>query len=220
MVFKRRTPRSYMQMTAEMFYPRGGWRRAASYVTHRLRRLPDKPHRIARGIFAGIVVSFTPFFGLHFATAVLLAAVMRGNMLAALLATFVDNPITFPFIALFSVELGHWMLGLERETSALRIAADFGYAGAEIWANIKAVFTDDVAHWSRLSLFFSDVFLPYLVGGLAPGIVLGAVGYYLSLPVIGAYQKRRRKKLKERYEKLRAAKDAKGTAAAPAPAGD
>jgi hypothetical protein len=65
-VFKRRTPRSYVQIVGEAFYPRGGWTRAAWYVAHRLRRLPDPAHRISRGIFAGVFVSFTPFYGLHF----------------------------------------------------------------------------------------------------------------------------------------------------------
>ena len=37
--------------------------------------------------------------------------VLRGNILASLLATFIGNPVTFPIIATVSVELGTWMLG-------------------------------------------------------------------------------------------------------------
>ena len=88
MVFKRRTPRTYLQMLAEAFWPRGGWTRAFHYVKHRIRRLPDNPHRIARGVGAGVFVSFTPLFGLHFISAVASAWIVRGNMLAALLGTF------------------------------------------------------------------------------------------------------------------------------------
>ena len=66
MVFKRRNPRTWLRTVAEVFYPRGGWRRAVSYVIHRLRRLPDPPHKIARGVAAGVFVCFTPFFGFHF----------------------------------------------------------------------------------------------------------------------------------------------------------
>ena len=98
-MFKRRETRSWLRAIAEFFYPRGGWRRAASYVGHRLRRLPDPPHRIARGIAAGVFVCFTPFFGLHFFMAAILAFLMQGNIVAALLATFFGNPLTFPFIA-------------------------------------------------------------------------------------------------------------------------
>ena len=222
MVFKRRTKRTFLQLLGALVYPKGGWSRAAQYINHRVRRLPDAPHRIARGIFAGVVVSFTPLFGLHFLVATLLAVVMRGNILAALLATFVGNPITFPFIAVFSVELGHWLLSSGNGLPAWQIVAGFGRAGVEFWANIRAIFSDDVAHWESLERFFHQVYLPYLVGGIPLGIVAGMVSYYLSLPVIGAYQKLRKKRLADRIAKLRAAQAAKiaAKAAAEGDAGD
>ena len=112
-MFKRRKPRSYSQLATEMIYPRGGWRRASQYVMHRIRRLPDQPQRIARGFAAGLFVSFTPFFGFHFMMAALVAWIIRGNIVAALLGTFVGNPLTFPFIAVLSVTLGRRMLDVE-----------------------------------------------------------------------------------------------------------
>ena len=99
-MFKRRTPKSYLRMLADWVYPKGGWGRAISYVLHRLRRLPDPPHRIARGVAAGVFVCYTPFFGLHFFLAAFLAFLMQGNIVAALLATFFGNPVTFPLIML------------------------------------------------------------------------------------------------------------------------
>lgn len=201
MVFKRRNKRSWGRVVAEGFWPRGGWNRAALYMKHRLRRLPDAPHRIARGIFAGVFISFTPLFGLHFAVAALLAWIMRGNILAALMATFVGNPITFPFIAAFGVELGNFLLGHPGVMSPLQIFADFGRAGAELWDNIASLFTSEEAHWDRLNLFFFRVYLPYLIGSILPGLVAASVGYYISLPVIIAYQNRRKKKLRDRLQK-------------------
>src|SRR6056297_3944816 len=103
MVFKRRTPKSWLQFIAEAFWPRGGWTRATRYVVHRLRRLPDPAHKISRGIAAGVFACFTPFFGLHFVIATALAFVLRGNLMAALLATFFGNPLTFPIIAAVSM---------------------------------------------------------------------------------------------------------------------
>ncbi|WP_050525604.1 DUF2062 domain-containing protein [Pseudorhodobacter aquimaris] len=208
MVFKRRDKRSWLRLVIEALWPRGGWNRAAIYMKHRLRRLPDAPHRIARGIFAGIVISFSPLFGLHFAGAAFLAWVMRGNILAALMATFVGNPITFPFIAAFGVELGNYLLGHPRVMSPLEIFADFGRAGAEFWHNVSSIFTDDVAHWDRLHRFFFRVYLPYLVGGILPGVIAGIVGYYISLPLIIAYQNRRKKKLRDLLERRLAKRDA------------
>ena len=168
-MFKRRTPKSYLQIVGEAFWPRGGWRRASIYVVHRLRRLPDPAHRISRGIFAGVFVSFTPFYGLHFLTAWLVAWVLRGNILAALLATFFGNPITFPIIATVSVELGSWMLGLP-PVPLHKVVNSFSLASVELWSNFTALFSPRAADWSHLGDFFRYVFLPYLVGGIVPGI--------------------------------------------------
>jgi uncharacterized protein len=203
MVFKRRNKRTVKDWLVASFYPRGGWTRAAYYVKHRLSRLPDEPHRIARGVFAGVFVSFTPLFGLHFLSAALIAMLMRGNVLAALMATFFGNPITFPIIAATSVELGNWLLGHGGAMHPMEIVSAFGQAGSELWTNITAIFTGEPAEWGRLKRFFFYVYLPYFIGGLAPGVTAALICYYLSLPLIAAYQKLRKKRLRDRAEKLR-----------------
>ncbi|UWQ14682.1 DUF2062 domain-containing protein [Aliiroseovarius sp. M344] len=209
----KRNPRSYLRTTAEFFYPRGGWYRASRYVIYRVRRLPDPAHRISRGIAAGIFASFTPFFGMHFLTAAIISWVMRGNVLAALLATFVGNPLTFPLIAEVSVNLGNAMLGQPSNVHLPEIISQFAAATTDFWSNIKAPFTDHLVDWSRLSEFFHRVFIPYLVGCIIPGIIAGTIGYILSNPVIHAYQRRRIKKLKDRYEKrLKVRRDEAGDA--------
>ena len=164
-VFKRRTPRSYIQSLGDFFYPVGGWTRAVRYVGYRLRRLPDPAHKIARGIAAGVFVSFTPLFGLHFLTAVGLAWALRGNVLAALLGTFFGNPLTFPVIATVSVELGSRMLGHEHGVPLPSVITAFSYASLELWTNLKAVFTSEVVHWGRLNTFFSTYSCPIWSAG-------------------------------------------------------
>lgn len=204
MVFKRRTPRSYWQVLTESVWPRGGWTRAFHYVKHRIRRLPDHPDRIARGLAVGVFVSFTPLFGLHFVLAALLARLLRGNVLAALLGTFFGNPLTFPLIAYSSMKIGRLMLGNVFDESEHATLFDrFVGAGQDLKHNFLAIFTDDTMQWGNLGHFFADVFLPYLVGGLIPGLVAAVISFYASEPLIAAYQKHRRKRLKERFEKLK-----------------
>jgi len=207
-VFKRRTPRTWLQWLAQQFWPKGGWSRAFYYVVHRLRRLPDPPHKIARGVAAGVFVCFTPFFGFHFLISAMLAFAMQGNILAALMATFVGNPVTFPFIAAISLELGQWMLGMRDTVPLHHVFGDFGRASQELWHNAMAMFTPEVAHWDRLARFWHAVFFPYLVGGIVPGVIAGVGAYMVTLPAVRAYQNRRVKKLRERYEKRRAAMQA------------
>lgn len=220
MVFKRRDKRSWGRLIVEGLWPKGGWKRAAYYVNHRLRRLPDAPHRIARGIFAGVFISFTPLFGLHFTGAAILAWIMRGNILASLMATFVGNPVTFPFIAAFGVEFGNYLLGRPGEMAPLEIFGAFAQAGGEFWNNFFAFMSGNPVHWDSLHKFFFGVYWPYLVGGTIPGIIAGLIGYYISLPLIIAYQNLRKKRLREKMEKRVAAREAKAAEAARASADD
>ncbi|MFD1511327.1 DUF2062 domain-containing protein [Lacimonas salitolerans] len=206
MVFKRRDRRPIWKILLEFFWPRGGWRRAATYVRHRLSRLPDPPHRIARGIFVGVFVSFTPFYGLHFLLAATLTWIMRGNIIAALLATFFGNPLTYVPIGVVSLNTGYWLLGMNARSEPdlhVTLGKKFVDAGADLQANLIAAFSDRDVDWSRLTLFYDEVFFPYMIGGIIPGIVAGLVCYYISVPLISAYQNRRKGALKAKLAALR-----------------
>jgi uncharacterized protein (DUF2062 family) len=188
------------------FWPKSGWKRAFHYVQLRVRRLPDPPHRIARGIFAGVLVTFSPFFGLHFFLAAGLAWVMRGNVVASLLATFVGNPLTFVPIGAASLQTGYFLLDL-RSNPELKehgtLGAKFVDAGRDLKDNIWAIFTDARADWTRLEIFYDEVFFPYMVGGIIPGLVAAIAAYYVSLPLIQAYQNRRKGLLKDKIVALK-----------------
>lgn len=202
MVFKRRDRRPLWEIAFRMIYPKGGWGRAGSYVRHRLQRLPDSPERIARGIWAGVFVSFTPLYGTHFLLAALVAKIMRGNILAGLLGTFFGNPLTFVPIAGSALTTGKWLLG--QEMAGLRLHSlghRFAAAWMNLWHNFKAVFTDAEADWTAWSAFYDDIFFPFLIGGILPGIIAATLCYYLCVPLIRAYQKRRAKKRAERRAK-------------------
>lgn len=202
-MFRRRTKRSYTRTAFEALYPRGGWPRAVSYLMHRLQRLPDPPHKIARGIAVGVFVCFTPFYGFHFVLAIIFSFMIQGNYLASLIATFFGNPLTFPIIATVSIEVGAWMLGQGGGLMLPQIVGAFSHASVELWANFTALFTPEVVHWDRSNQFWRHVFLPYLVGGIAPGLIVSVVAYIISVPLISTYQTRRIRRLKKRYEKKR-----------------
>ncbi|MBP6736123.1 MAG: DUF2062 domain-containing protein [Rhodobacteraceae bacterium] len=204
MVFRRRTRLTLPERLQALVYPKGGWRRAARYVWVRLTRLPDPPHRIARGIWAGIFVSFTPLFGVHLGLGAVLAFVLRGNVLAALLATMVGNPLSFPVIAVLSIQLGHLLLGNAASAPpAAHILQAFASAGAEVWNNLLAVFLPAKADWGSLASFYDGFFLPYMLGGLIIGGLAATAGYLVALPLIGAYQALRLRRRQERSAHLR-----------------
>lgn len=174
MVFKRRNPAPFWARLRELMAPRKGWRRGFQYLGKRMQRLPDSPHRIALGLACGVQASFTPFFGFHFVIAAALAFLIRGNLLASAIGTFIGNPVSFPFIAGSAMWLGRRITGIDMHSEQRTFS--FGW----LWDNLDAIF------------------LPYLVGGLLPGIAAATVAYWLSRPVIAAFQKRRRKKMMTR----------------------
>lgn len=208
MIFKRRDSRSWGRVIWEFIYPKGGFRRATLYVVHRMRRLPDTPHRVARGVFAGTFISFLPIPGAQFLGAGLFAWAIRGNILAALLATFLSNPLTTPWIAVGSIFLGHWLLGIDAPLTREMIGEAFAQFGSEIWHNIAAIFTHARVHWGGLGQFWSYIYWPYFVGTLLPAIASSILGYYITIPLVHAYQRARAAKLAERVEKRRRLKEA------------
>jgi uncharacterized protein (DUF2062 family) len=175
MIFKRRESLGFFSRVRGFFAPRKGWRRGFRYIGKRVQRLPDTPHRIALGFSCGVVASFTPLFTMHFVVGFALAWLVRGNLLASAFGTFAGNPVTFPFIALIALSIGEWLL------STPDLHRNFDFA---------TIFHD-------LPGFFDTVFWPYLLGGLAPGLLAGGVSYILVRPVIAAYQNRRRGRLTE-----------------------
>ncbi|MEP2531123.1 DUF2062 domain-containing protein [Shimia sp.] len=205
MVFKRRDRRPIHKIVAEFFYPRGGWKRAFYYVRHRLHRLPGSPEFIARGIWCGVFTTFTPFFSLHFVVAIVLARLVSGNMLAALLGTFFGNPLTYLPIGIVSLKTGHFLLGTEfHEGAHQSLTAKFANAFADLWHNLWSIFDGHSADWRGLKIFYDEVFFPYMIGGIIPGIITATVVYYLSVPLIRAYQKRRANRIKKKIAKARA----------------
>ena len=214
MVFKRRKPLSTARKVLEFFYPKAGFRRSIEYIGHRLRRLPDTPHNIALGIACGVFVSFSPFFGFHFVYAGMMAMMLRGNVLAALLGTFFGNPLTFPVIATVSLGLGRRMLGLSvANDTAHSITESFGSAASGLWQSILALFGMAPPALWKLELFWREIFLPYYIGGLLPGLASAIAFYFLSRPLIAAYQKRRRARMLKRAKpKLARKKTRKGVA--------
>ncbi|MDB4111214.1 DUF2062 domain-containing protein [Yoonia sp.] len=201
MVFKRRDRRAIGRIVLDFFYPRGGWARAFNYVKHRVRRLPDTPEKISRGIWAGVFICFTPLFGLHFVFSAIIARLLRGNIFAALMATFFGNPVTFPPIGWVSITLGSWLLDVPQAKVA-GLGEKFADASYDVWHNLFAIFTSERINWRGMQVFYDDVFFPYLVGGLLPGLVTATVSYYLAVPLIRAYQMRRKKVLRAKLDQL------------------
>lgn len=204
-MFKRRRPRSFLGKLRTAIYPQGGWQRALGYISYRIKRIPDSPHKIALGIACGVYVCFTPFFGFHFFLAAALAFMLRGNVWAAIAGTFFGNPLTFPPIAVMCYTSGTWLLQTgNAQTGAWReVRTSFTQAWWAIWEGTKSLFGYGTADWDGFVDFVNNLVLPYMLGGLAPGLATAALIYFSIKPLIVLYQKNRHKRILEKWQKLR-----------------
>lgn len=142
------------------------------YLYHRTVRLRATPHAIAMGIAAGVAVSWTPFIGGHFVLAFALCFALGGNMFAAALGTAFGNPITFPFIWLFTWRFGNVLLGhgmVERD-------------------HINLV---DLVKQFELSDLWKPLLEPMAVGAILPALISGALFYLLTFYAARSFQQKR-----------------------------
>ena len=206
MIFKRRDKPPFWDRLREVLYPRKGFWRGMDYIHKRLHRLPDSPHRIALGFACGAFVSFTPFFTLHFFVAAGFAWALRGNILASIFGTAVGNPLTFPLIATGSLWLGRALLGRGGgESNFEAVTHAFAEAFNSLWATTQSWFGYGPSMLDGLLLFLDDVFLPYLIGGIGPGLICAVICYWTIGPIVAAYQERRTKKLAAQATRVREA---------------
>ena len=192
-MFKRREKRSIFRFFYEVIFSLKGISRAIGYVGIRLKRIPDTPHKISLGMSCGIFASFTPLFGLHFLIAGLLSYVLRANVLASLIGTFIGNPITFPIITVFNLKLGEWILGSNEYSSGDGGKIFEGFLDF-IFLIYKSLFTEgSIGENSvpRMNEFLYGVFIPYSLGGLILGISVAIISYFLLRPLVSTYKKKR-----------------------------
>jgi len=200
MIFKRRDKRLTFGRLKELLLPKKGWRRALDYFIHRVKRIPDTPHKIAIGIATGVFCSFTPFFGLHFFLAAFVAYIFKGNIVAALFGTFFGNPVTWPFIASFSVKLGQIILGYP-VTNFETFLEHFVEAYDATIQGVKSLFGYGESDWALLYSFFRELFLPYFIGGFVLGLIAALFTYFVFRPIIYAYKVTRKKKKYKKFNK-------------------
>jgi uncharacterized protein len=185
MLFRRREAENWFDRMRVHLWPRRSWTRSSRYVVYRLRRLSDTPHAVALGFAIGVFTALTPFLGTHMVMAALLAWVIGGSVVAALLGTFIGNPLTYPLIWYSTYEVGNLMLGGRIDNKSIDLSGGiFQKSLEQLWPILK----------------------PMTLGSIPVGLALAALSYVIVKPMVEAYKHRRRRELK-----LRAGREALGT---------
>ena len=192
-MFRRRQKQSFFIKVREFLWPSTGWGRAGHYMKHRLARIDGTPYAIAAGFATGAAISFTPFVGLHFIFAAIIAWIVRGNILTSAIGTAVGNPWTFPFIWAATYNLGINILG--------------GDAADDLMEQLDQMFGSftivDLVNdpLNALGPFLETIFFPMLLGG----IIIGAsLWFFIYWPMYKLVLEYKIKRLKRRQKNRKA----------------
>lgn len=141
----------------------------------RLLRLNVKAEAIARGLAVGVFAGCFPFFGLQSLIALFLATFCRGNKLAAVLGTWVSNPLTYLPIFAFNFKVGQLFFGQQN------------------------LVLQDLMQDLHGLLFESGLkfALTIFSGSFVVGITAAAITYWLSLKFIVRWRQDRNKQAKK-----------------------
>jgi uncharacterized protein len=164
---------------------KGRWRQFVHGLMKTLRGallLQDTPHRIALGCACGIFVSPLPTLGQTF-IGMILAKLLRGNVIASLPWSWITNPFTTLPIFYGCYRVGMWVTPGEWKL------VSFERVGEII---------DKFNHLSMADGFATgyavvvDIFVPMLVGSILVGAIGAVIGYFIIIRAVVAAQERRR----------------------------
>lgn len=90
--------------------------------------LDNHPGHIAAGFAVGVFISFTPFFGLHTAIAIVAAFLFRLNKLTCITGSWVNTPLTVAPVLVVSYKLGRVLLGRSPRELQIKNELSWQYA--------------------------------------------------------------------------------------------
>jgi len=145
----------------------------------RLLALDDPPERTALAFSVGVFIAFSPFLGLHTLMATALAFFFRFNKVAIYTGTFVNNPfLTLVPITLASYAVGAFILGLPLglPEEGLRL--------------LREPRLTDASYWRELGAGWSQLLLPFALGGTLLSVVCSLAAYPVTLRFLRARRRR------------------------------
>jgi hypothetical protein len=154
----------------------------------RIARHPGTPESIARGVSIGCFTAFFIPFTLQMPVALLLSIRLRAARIAAMLFTWISNPLTIPFLYPAQCYVGSRLIRIPLTSPDVkeRIAAIVETPSPKLMASLG-----------------SELLASFLMGGILFGTIAAIIGYYSSLPWIKWHRNKR--ELRRQNRKQRAA---------------
>lgn len=148
--------------------------------------LKGSPQQIALGLAVGVMVGFSPFWGLHMVIAAALATLFGANRPAAVAAVWLSNPFTVIPIYSLTYRVGHAFIPGEHNDSIGQLLR-------------RVIDADGVPWWDlaeRVRLVFQageEILMPLAIGGLLLGTFFGVIAYVVCRATLTLLRRRRRR---------------------------
>jgi len=139
-------------------------------IYERFIKIRGTPRDVALGASIGLFISMTPTMGIQMYIALPIAALFGVSKVAAVIAVWLTNPLTAPFLYGFNYMIGARILGYP---FTVEVILNPNYA------------TLMDSGWR--------IFLSLLVGGTITGIILGIAGYFFVEGMIKTARERAEK---------------------------
>lgn len=140
----------------------------------------DTPHRVAWGFAIGLVIGWQmPIMGAQMVSAAVLGWILRGNVVAALAAVWLSNPLTMVPIFVLCNRVGALFVGNTVTTG--QVIAILERIGALPWQEAVSILITEL--WGAM--------LATALGGLLFGILSAIPAYFLIKAAVAGYQRRR-----------------------------
>jgi len=155
------------------------------YFWHQVIQLRATPHEVALGFAIGVFTACTPFLGVQTLLALVFAFVFRVSMPAALLGTFVGNPLSWPAIWSASYVSGALLLGQDPTYAANHLSETADVISATLMTPSPQTFAAALQNLSPIAE-------PMIVGGLLVGLIAAIFSYYPTRRAVRVFQRHRK----------------------------
>jgi len=142
-------------------------RRWGRYIYLRLVRQNDAPDKVAKGVGLGVFIGIFPTFGVGTILAIFIASWAKWNRAAAVLGTFIMNPLFNPFFMSLSVVIGNFFV-----PEGSRISVEM-FRNGKLWHG------------------FLHAIPTYLLGNFLVSTFFATLAYALTLGAVREYRRKR-----------------------------
>jgi uncharacterized protein (DUF2062 family) len=177
----RRQPQGHLSLVLPS--PQSRWGQTLRAAARRLVNLRASPHEIALGCAVGAFVSITPLLGVQTIIAVVISLALRASVPAAIIGTFVGNPLSWPFIWVSTYVMGLQIVGLEGAFDPSAVQRNI----LLLWG---ALLNPSPQLFDATAALLWPLLWPMLAGSVPIGLLTAAIVYYISRNVVRAWRLR------------------------------